>query len=75
MRRVDGSGNPVACYVDWNQYGGTVNVPNVYAGYELTAYDNHATVNVNLYGGRMNVSGSVFRFGQTYRDISERGRS
>ena len=73
MRRVDGSGNPVACYVDWNQYGGTVNVPNVYAGYELTAYDNHATVNVNLYGGRMNASGSTFRFGQTYRKANTTG--
>ena len=55
------------------RYGGTVNVPNVYAGYELTAYDNHATVNVNLYGGRMNVSGSVFRFGQTYRKANTTG--
>ena len=73
MRRVDGSGNPVACYLDWNQYGGTVNAVNIYAGYDLTSSDNHATTSINLFNGQMNVSGSVFRFGQTYRKANTTG--
>ena len=73
MRRVDGSGNPVACYLDWNQYGGTVNAVNIYAGYDLTSSDNHTTTSINLFNGQMNVSGSVFRFGQTYRKANTTG--